>query len=246
MNWNGKEVACARSKGGVLALIHPLENLISNECFPWPTPEVVQKLYRSRHALAFAAGQFETCASGIGYYCDLQSIHSEDAITWSVFGTAARAPQVMLAAWLANLFALLRLPAARTEHAGVFLWRRIPHPDTLTMGGPEIDVGIITSNAVVLCEAKWKSRVGTGQGKERNKDQIQLRGEFLAKYGRAFFPTREHLVVLGINLAADSFVSTSPRGIEFRSTTWEDICSLRSHPLADEVKRYFEWKRTHS
>ena len=47
------------------------------------------------------------CTSGLGFYCDLQSLHSEEAITWSVFGTAARAPQPVLKDWLADLMRLL-------------------------------------------------------------------------------------------------------------------------------------------
>ena len=57
--------------------------------------------------------------------------------------------------------------------------RRIPHPDSLVPGGPEIDAGIISRNSVLFIEAKWQSQVGDKQGKEKDKDQIQLRGEFL-------------------------------------------------------------------
>jgi hypothetical protein len=48
----------------------------------------------------------------IRYYCDLRSIHSEDAITWSVFWTVFRAPQPVIADWLAELFRLLDLQRA--------------------------------------------------------------------------------------------------------------------------------------
>lgn len=43
-------------------------------------------------------------------------------------------------------------------------------------------------NALILGEAKWQSEVGTAQGKKKDKDQIQLRGEFLKKYGMRLFP----------------------------------------------------------
>lgn len=68
--------------------------------------------------------------------------------------------------WLADLFRLLDLPGIQTDDAEVFLWRRIPHPDTLVPGGPEIDVGILTSNALILGEAKCRSGVFTTSDKK--------------------------------------------------------------------------------
>lgn len=148
--------------------------------------------------------------------------------------------------WLAELLTVLGLPGVQTEDAEIFLWRRIPHPDTLGPGGPEIDVGISTANALILVEAKWLSGVGAAQGKKKDKDQIQLRGEFLAKYAPRLFPNRSQFAVVGIGLSADSFADTTPEGVLFRSATWEVICSLTTHPLAEEVRRYFTWKRQHT
>lgn len=245
-DWNQTEIACAHSKGGVIVTAHPFDNLIRSGCSPWPPPEIVQKLYKSRQIRAFTGEDERTCTSGVGFYCDLQSIHSEDAITWSVFGTAARASKSGLKMWLADLFKLLELPAVQTDDPEVFLWRRVPHPDTLVPGSPEIDVGISTTNALILCEAKWQSGVGTAQGKMKDKDQIQLRGEFLKKYGSRLFPNHIEFIVLGISLFANGFQDTTPEGITFRSTTWERICSMASHPHAEELGRYFEWKKEHT
>jgi len=151
-----------------------------------------------------------------------------------------------LEAWLVDLFNLTNLPEIQTEHADIFLWRRILHPDNLVPGGPEIDVGISTANSIILGEAKWRSGIGTAQGKERNKNQMQLRVEFLKKYGPKIYPTRPQRVVLGISLFPDVFGDATTEGIAFRSTTWEDICSLPSHPIAAEVQRYFKWKKDNS
>lgn len=54
----------------------------------WPPPEIVQKLNKSNHKLAFMGKIFADPKFTLGFNSDLQSIHSEDAITWSVFGTA--------------------------------------------------------------------------------------------------------------------------------------------------------------
>jgi hypothetical protein len=100
----------------------------------------------------------------------IQSLHSEDAITWSVFGTIARAPQNIMETGLKDMFRLIDLPDADAYNAEIFLCRRIPHPDTLVSGGPEIDGGITTSNTVILGEAKWLSGIGAAQGKDKDKD----------------------------------------------------------------------------
>jgi len=245
-DWNGREIRCAYSEGGVIVVAHPFDNLISTGCCPWPTPEVLQKLYRSPQARAFSQDQLAVCTSGLGYYCDLQSLHSEDAITWSVFGTAARSLRAQRAAWLAEFLTMLGMPGVQTEDAEIFLWRRIAHPDTLGPGGPEIDVGISTTNALILIEAKWPSGVGAAQGKKKDKDQIQLRGEFLKKYAPRLFPNRSQLAVVGIGLSRDAFADTTPEGVAFRSATWEAVCSLATHPLAEEVRRYSAWKMEHT
>ena len=241
-DWNNKEIEIAQSRGGVIVTAHPYDNLVRPAGMSWPPPEIIQKLYQSRQIRAFDETNKRICTSGLGYYCDLQSIHSEDAITWSVFGTVARAPKPLLSAWLTNLLGVLDLPGIQTDTPEVFLWRRIPHPDTLVSGGPEIDAGILTENSLVLVEAKWKSAVGAKQGKMRDKDQIQLWGEFLQKYGQQVFPNRAVHAVVGISLFADAFSDTTPDSIAFRSTTWERICDLRSHPYAEELNRYLKWK----
>ena len=220
-NWNQVEIACAHSKGGVIVTAHPYDNLIQSGCTIWPPPEIVQKLYQSRQIRAFFGEDEKICTSGLGFYCDLQSIHSEDAITWSVFGTAARASKPDLKVWLTDFMSILGLPDVNTDNAEIFLWRRLPHPDTLVPGGPEIDAGIMTANGLLLVEAKWQSGVGTAQGKSHDKDQIQLRSEFLKKYAVQLFPHHSKFAVIGISLFTDAFHDTSPEGIAFRSITRE-------------------------
>lgn len=245
-DWNDKEIKCARSKGGVIATADPFDNLIKTGSYPWPPSELTQKLYQSRHLGAFEEEERELCISGKGFYCDLQSIHSEDAITWSVFGTVARASEIQRTAWLNDLFELLELSHLQKEPAEIFLWRRIPHPDTLVPGGPEIDFGISTGNAIILGEAKWLSGIGRAQGKGRNKDQIQLRGEFLERYKGFLYPEGFELIVLGVGLFESAFINTVPEGIIFKTLTWESICSLASHPCAEELKKYYEWKKANT
>ncbi len=246
-DWNGKDVQVAYSKGGkVPVLSDPFNNLIRTGMPNWPPIEIVQKLYKGNDN-NFASDDKQKCTDSLGYYCDLQSIHSEDAITWSVFGTISYAGKAIKEQWVSELFKAINLPAvASTDNAEIFLWRRIPHPDTLVSGGPEIDVGIITSDTVILCEAKWTSSVGQHQGKSGTKDQIQLRGEFLEKYGKKIFRNKRHFCVLGITINDNGVTNTVPESVIFKSITWEKLCSAKSHSLSEEVYRYYNWKLNNS
>jgi len=47
-DWTGlRSVAVAESKTGVLVTCNPYDNLITADLEPWPTPEILQKLYAS-------------------------------------------------------------------------------------------------------------------------------------------------------------------------------------------------------
>jgi hypothetical protein len=62
-------------------------NVISTGVRPWPAPELIQKIYQRREARAFSGDEHRLATATLGFYSDLESsIHSEDAITWGVFG----------------------------------------------------------------------------------------------------------------------------------------------------------------
>lgn len=241
-NWNQQEVEGIRSKGGVIALADPFENLITTGVKPWPPSEIVQKLYQSRQIRAFAEDQKEILQKYKGYYSDLQSIHSEDAITWSVFGTVAHSQENIRNQFVSELFKLLDIKVESIKNSEIFLWRRIPHPDTLVSGGPEIDFGILTKDTLILGEAKWKSSVGKEQGKNKDKDQIQLRVEFLQKYANKLYPGVTQFMVLGVGLQNDVAENYYNNAVRCVGTTWQEVCNLASHPNHDELLKYLDWK----
>lgn len=245
-DWNNNPVRSVTSKGGVIALVNPFQNLVSTGISPWPPSEIVQKLYCSRQIRAYSSKDADLITSHLGYYCDLQSIHSEDAITWSIFGTVSRSSNEVRSKWLNTLFEATNLPGINCNHTEITLWRRIPHPDNLASGGPEIDVLITTANAVVLVEAKWLSKTGLKQGKAQDKDQIQLRGEYLQTLGRKYYSGANFFAVLGIALNTTSIIDTTPYGALFRETTWSEVCGIVDHPLYEEIQNYYQWKRKHS
>ncbi len=245
-NWKGREVEIAESKGGVIALVNPYDNLISTGISPWPPPEIVQKLYQSAQSKAYAGDQKRKSTSFFGYYSDLQSIHSEDAITWSVFGTVAHAKETVRNKWVQDFFETIGIEAQDVNQSEISLWRRIPHPDSFVSGGPEIDFEIYTGHVLLLGEAKWHSAIASTQGKNKDKDQIQLRIEFLNKYGRKLFPLSKIFVVLAIGLTDIVPTPYVVENVLCVSTTWEEVCGIDSHPMAEELRRYFVWKKENS
>ena len=237
-NWNDQVIPVIRSAGGVLATHNPFDNLIHDNIFPFPTPEIVQKLYKSRQERAFN----EDIKSSIGYYADLQSLNSEDAITWSVFGTLMYSDSQGAINFTKKLFSILRLDTTFRE-VNVWLWRRIPHPDTSVSGGPEIDFGIQTENTIVLGEAKWLSKIGKRQGKKQNKDQIDLRIEFLDKYGRIIWPSISEYVIMGLSLDKLIVDGKHSRSIKLLDLSWDEICGIELHPKHDTIQKYLDWKK---
>ena len=136
------------------------------------------------------------------------------------------------------------------SNARVGLWRRLPHPDTLVSGGPEIDFGIQTEDVFLLGEAKWRSSVGAAQGVNGDKEQVALRREFCEKYGRRLLSSVRHFVVLAVSwkgaMVPEAHSETDGVSLYARDATWEAVCGLRSHPLKDEVQQYLRWKVEHS
>lgn len=237
-DWNGKDIEIMRSSGGVIATKNPFDNLIKTEMHPFPPPEIVQKLYESIQKRAFA----EEVKSTTSIYSDLQSINSEDAMTWSVFGPLIYGPVDVRLNYYSEFLSLLNLEDREQKNVNIWLWRRIPHPEKHVPGGPEVDFGIQSSRLVILGEAKWKSPIGRKQGKNQDKDQIQLRSEFIEKYGKRFWPEVENFIILGVSLETGMLEEKVSGDIIQKNLTWNQICSIKSHPLNSELLRYYGWK----
>ena len=248
-DWRGHQIQIAQSNGGVIAVVDPWANLIRTGVRPWPAPELIQKIYQSRHKRAFIGDDQAAATMKLGFYSDLQSMHSEDSITWSAFGPVIYADLVRRTTFVRDLFNLLSIQGT-AQNAHVWLWRRLPHPDTLVPGGPEIDFGIHTDDVFLLGEAKWRSAIGEAQGANRDKDQLTLRREFCQKYGRRLLVDVQHFVVLGIsrNGGLLSREDTEADGVQLhlRDITWADLSDIESHPCAIELRQYLNWKAQHS
>jgi hypothetical protein len=148
-NWNGEEIEAIQTKGGVWAFPNYLNGVIcSNDCCS-PPPELVQKLAKSDKYIHFYPEDQPLITRQLGYYTDLQSAHSEDAMVWSCFGTAADCLQDDRTMWAQWLVRNLGYHDTITKTT-ICLWRRVPHPDNFTQGGPELDALIQTDKVVIL------------------------------------------------------------------------------------------------
>ncbi len=224
-----------------------MEGLLRGGVPLWPALEVVQKLYKSIHQQSYRGEDLKAVSERLGYYCDLQSVHSEDAITWNVFGPIVYATEETRIAFCTKLFSLIDPSLRPPNSATISLWRRVPHPDTFGSGGPEIDVFLQTPEVVVVGEAKWLSSVGSGQGVNKNKDQITLRKEFFEKLGQNIYSTGTMFVILGISFDdMDMDTYTSDDKVLFRNVFWEDVCNIKPHPAAAELPKYYQWKKDNS
>lgn len=238
--WDGRPVEAVQSLGGVWALVDLRQNLILPDELLWPPAAILQKLYQSRQLRAFPEESRGSLTRLLGYYCDLQSLHSEDAITWSFFGTLSSAEHhAGLSNWLLDR---LGLPW-KNERCKLELWRRIPHPDKPVSGGPELDFSLIGDQVVIFGEVKWLSGEGLGQGVLRDKGQLQLRREFLERYAKSLFAVNHALVLqVLLNPPALEGMSQKPQGVESRAINWATLAEWAGHPLQEEFKRYYTWK----
>lgn len=249
-DWNDKEVLLAKSKGGKLAFVDPFRGLLLGGTVEEHPTEIKRKLSKSGRQNAFQGEDLDAVTGILGHYCDLQSVNSEDAMTWSVFGPLLCAPASVRTEFCARLFHLIEPRLDPPQSAQLSLWRRVPHPDTSGSGGPELDFLIETPRVVIIGEAKWNSSVGTHQGASGDKDQITIRKEFVEKHGRSFSPTVTTLVVLGVHLN-EAVVKPEEYRLDdseilFRNVPWEDICGITPHPAEEELPRYFRWKKMYS
>src|SRR5436190_43834 len=110
--WNGRSIEAAQSRGNVVAVADFSDNLMRVDSLPWPTPSVAQKLCRNiGHEEAFDAEARQLLTRQLGFYSDLQSLHSEDAISWSYFGTLAASTPFVRTAFLNWLLQRIGLSA---------------------------------------------------------------------------------------------------------------------------------------
>jgi hypothetical protein len=243
LDWNNRTVMAVRSRGGVFAFPDFADNLIRMDSVCWPPADLVQKLFKSEKLWAFSEEDQTYLSAKLGYYCDLQSVHSEDALHWSYFGPLIYATDIQRLDFARWLRTKLSLKAHEPASCSLSCWRRVPHPENGTPNGPEMDLLIVTDTFTLALESKWRSGEGRWQGMAGNSTQLELRQRFLAQFGPAVF--RNGLVAVLYVILDQSQSSFGNPGIPIPvlNMKWSELCQFAKHPRADEVKRYYDWKR---
>lgn len=244
-HWNGiNALQVARSAGGVLVTTAPRHNLVVFGDAPAAAPEILQKSSASLRFRGLTEEDDRAARATLGFYSDLQSLNSEDAITWSVFGNLAYLPGIdRHVVWTRILERIGEPPLESIPTC--WLWRRLPHPEKPeSNGGPEIDFGCLARDTLILGEAKWNSPLGARQGINKDRSQLDLRVDYLERLAPKVFPEAKRRVVLGVGRRADLFCDSTAIGVH--CLTWDDVIACFEGNLREELRRYLAWKVEHS
>jgi len=228
MNYNEVLIIPSRGKSGAVADIK--DNIFNFYDTTWPPSCLVSKIIPSGNIRHFAIENQIKLKEKLGFYSDLQSIKSEDAITWSLFGNMTYAPFELQNRFYNEFVSNIGLNNDTLE--SIELWKRLPHPDNNSIYGPEVDVMLVGKINYILIECKWTSKLGDRQGINKDKNQIQIRQDFIKKLGNQ---------VMGNRLGSIVFIGNDKMS-NIKSITWSDFCNFESIPFKAEYRKYIEWK----
>jgi hypothetical protein len=223
-----------KSKWKSGAVVDIYDNILIPELFNNPPVELISKLYQSNHLKDYDSKYHDILTKQLGFYCDLQSIKSEDAIVFSYFGYIKNQRHYFQKVWYDSFIKFLFGEANKDYLPSIDLWKRVPHPDTLVPGGPEIDVFIVGTKYYFLIECKWDSPIDSKQGKSGDKDQLQLRKEWIEKIGSKVYPNKTGHVLL---------VDREKKSDVGLTITWDELSEL-STTHKTLFKQYLEWKKS--
>ncbi len=126
-NWNGQPVAVRRSRGGVVTFERWEDNVLGSP--PWPEALLGQVRGYVARRCHFADVDAEALAAYLdGRISKFQSANSEDAVTYSWFGTLAVASADARRAagqWLYDRAGILAIASDPT----IEQWARVFHPN---------------------------------------------------------------------------------------------------------------------
>jgi hypothetical protein len=218
----------------------------------WPPPALVMEIGAGEpNRYPFTEELRSLVCAPLGHYCALQSINSEDALTWNLLGTLMHGSDQQRTEFLNWLCERPDLPHewAQNTRCAIDLWRRIPHPYYPSTDGPELDAVLDGDECVVFVEAKWLSPEGTGRGADDTRvGQMHLRQRFFQRWGSEIYGGNRGMLVRGIVLAGRLVEDAGPAkdGVAVRSITWSELAEYDHHPNGREFRDYYIWKLKHS
>jgi len=225
------EIRIIPSLGNSGAVESIRNNILVLDEVNWPPSALLCKMVRSGKIRFFSKENQVLLEKQFGYYSDLQSIKSEDAISWSLFGNMSNMTYSVQNAFYKEILVSTKL--GEDSLVSMRMWQRLPHPENGDSKGPEIDVLIVGEKHYFLVECKWTSGIGEKQGKGKDKDQIQIRKEFISGYGKAIFRGKKgHILFVG---------NSTLNGIE--SILWDSFLGFKSIAFKKEFREYLSWKK---
>ncbi|MEI6823662.1 MAG: hypothetical protein WCL51_17155 [Bacteroidota bacterium] len=232
IEYNEKIVIPSKGKSG--ALLDYKDNFIIPDNIIWPPEEVISKLLKSSKLRYFDHTYHNNLTKDLGFYSDLQSIRSEDAITWSLFGFISHQSIDIQNSFYNELLNYLNLE--KDNICEINLWRKFQHPETSNIKkGPEMDVVIMGERYMLLIECKWTSGIGGKQGVKKDKNQIEIRQLWINKFGKKIYPNHQIEVVL---VALKNIITQNNLFI-----SWDSFCNFKSIPHIKQFKSYLMWKK---
>ena len=219
----------------------------------WP-PALLKQVssYVARRSW-FGDEDADALSARLGRISKFQSLNSEDAVTWSWFGTLGLAEAETRRRTVQWLYDRLGLQLQASPDVRVDQWMRVIHPNALkSSNGPELDARIDDAGvALIYVEAKWEAALGSGKGAAQGQkdDQVVLRRDAFRAEPKLANDDRE-FIVLGVSndtpdLTVYHEAPQQPplRRVRLEWLTWEDLAECDAHPLSLEFRRYLEWKR---
>lgn len=227
------------SKGGTTKAYKSLKDniLLPNNC-KYPPLEITSKIVESQHSGVFTIADLEELQAEFGFYTDLQSDNSEDAVTWSYFGYLSKMNSDVRLDFLNSLVDHLnKMQEEKIENQNeceIKLWHRFAHPQKpSSSNGPELDALIFGNSVMLLIECKWNAKIGKGQGINNDLDQLEIRKQWIEKLGEKMFPSIKKKILLVVREKnKHKYLSD-----EYLVITWEELSNLNI-PHQSEFQKY--------
>ena len=247
--WRGQDIVGVRSRSGGEFWARDWRDMV-----PSSSGEITTKAGRAPKASSwFQPDDFAILCEVHEHCCYLQSLRSEDTMTWAAFGP--HVPDAVLDDLMALAFGAVVRGPWRREH-----WRRYPHPDTnKTHGGPEPDAVLVTNDFCCVVESKWLADLDEEQGVDGTTSQLAMRATIAAslisdpvrrrvlaiapspkRYGLARKPNFARYFAAN----EDRYAAAAKADQHGASAlTWEQVTDTIERHMGDvEVVQYLRWR----
>jgi len=254
-NWKGRMVRVTRSgqqSNGRMAVIDFKDNLITGAIPGFIPLPLLQKLVRSVHEVDYFGAARDAVTSRLGFYTDLQSLASEDTITFSYLGPIWLLGSLEVAKFTDWLMRELELPVGRAGMAMMDFWRRIPHAQSGGRNGSEFDWAVVRPELLLLVENEFSGTQSSNLGVNCDLKQVEMLREYAMNWGRVFHPSVTKFVILGVTscgrseIAPQEDIDLGGAWVHVRNVTWQHLASYRGHPSGTEFADYYAWRIEHA